>query len=386
VSKPAPLQKASFIWSLFCISLTFSEASNLPINIPAINPPIIRKNATIVIEDSSFYQHNGIDFSGIVKSPDLKYSVNHLLDTPEDRAWIMQSIGQLENGRSPPAGKVVHIKGQRYLAGSHAATRFVHIKGKPYLASMVSLPETGWYNITLLDLSVLLPQHDFLEVMLAIGGVSLGLMMVLLFFLRKLVLRPVAMLAAASDRIRRGDYASIPAEKSSGEIGQLTAQFQAMRHAVHETHNWMEEEIRKRTRQLSEAKEMLEVSLQQEKNSRENQANLLSLMAHEIRNPIAVIGNTAQMLNALAQTKQPEWQPRIEKIMGAVHQLALLMNKFLDEDRINMKDNKLDLKMRDLNIFCEELADTLASNHGRFIRYAPCDGDAMLLADVLKEP
>jgi signal transduction histidine kinase len=154
-----------------------------------------------------------------------------------------------------------------------------------------------------------------------------------------------------------------------------------MRHAVHKTHSWMEEEINKRTRQLSDAKEMLEVSLQQEKNSRENQANLLSLMAHEIRSPIAVIGNTAQMLNALAQTKQPDWQPRIEKIMGAVLQLALLMNKFLDEDRINMKDNELNLKMGDLNVFCGELADTLAANHDRSIRYVPYDGDAMILAD-----
>ena len=337
----------------------------------------IDRNATIQIYRSI----GSIDFSGISVLPGQKHSISQLLDNPEDRAWVQQTIGQFKNGNPPVAAKSVYLKGQRYLAGSQVATKFVHIKGKPYLASMAALPETGWYDVTLFDLSVLLPRHDFLEVVLAIGGVSLGLMMILLFSLRRLVLRPVAVLTAASDRIRQGDYASIPAEKGNGEIGQLTAQFQAMRHAVHKTHNWMEEEIRKRTRELSEAKEMLEVSLQQEKNSRENQANLLSLMAHEIRNPIAVIGNTAQMLNALAQTKQPEWQPRIEKIMGAVHQLALLMNKFLDENRIKMKDNELDLRMGDLNIFCEELVDTLSANHGRPISYTPWGGDVMLAGD-----
>lgn len=337
----------------------------------------IDRNATIQI-----YRDIGSnDFSSIARLPDHKHSIDQLLGNPEDRAWIRQAIGQFENGSPAMAAKSVYIKGQRYLAGSPVATKFVRIKGNRYLASMVALPEAGWYDITLLDLSVLLPSHDFLEMGLAVGGVALGLMAILLLSLRRLVLRPVAVLTAASDRIRRGDYAGAPPEKGGGEIGQLTTQFQAMRHAVHKTHHWMEDEIKKRTSQLSDAKEMLEVSLQQEKNSRENQANLLSLMAHEIRSPIAVIGNTAQMLNALAQSERPDWQSRIEKIMGAVLQLASLMNKFLDEDRINMKDNELELHAGDLNVFCAELVDTLAANHSRSIRYAPWGGDAMLLAD-----
>jgi signal transduction histidine kinase len=345
----------------------------------------IDRNATIQI----YRDIGGVDFSGIANTSDQKHSITRLLDNQEDRAWILQTIGLFENGsknNSANGGltvteKSVYIKGQRYLTDSPVATKFVHIKGKHYLASMVALPETGWYDITLLDMSVLLPPHDFLEMGLAVGGVALCLMIILLFFLRRLVLRPVAVLTAASDRIRRGDYADTTTEKGDGEIGQLAVQFQSMRHAVHKTHSWMEDEIKKRTRELSEAKEMLEVSLQQEKNNRENQSNLLSLMAHEIRNPIAVIGNTAQMLNALAQTKQPDWQPRIEKIMGAVLQLATLMNKFLDEDLINMSNNELDLQTGDLNFFCKELADALAANNNRSIRYMPCDGDTTLSVD-----
>lgn len=337
----------------------------------------IDRNAAIQI----YHDIGSINFSSIAKFPDHEHSIDQLLDNPEDRVWIRQAIGQFENGSPAMAEKSVYIKGQRYLAGSPVATKFVHIKGNRYLAGMVALPEAGWYDVTLLDLSVLLPPHDFLEMGLAVGGVALGLMAILLLSLRRLVLRPVAVLTAASDRIRQGDYAGAPAEKGGGEIGQLTIQFQAMRHAVHKTHNWMEDKIEKRTHQLNDVKEMLEVSLQQERNSRENQANLLSLMAHEIRNPIAVIGNTAQMLNALAQSERPDWQPRIEKIMGAVLQLSMLMNKFLDEDRINMKDNELELQTGDLNVFCAELADTLAANHDRSIRYAPWNGDAMLLAD-----
>ena len=320
---------------------------------------LIDRNAAIQI-----YRDTGsTDFPAIPALSGRKRSITQLFDNPEDSTWIRQAISQFENGSST------------------VATRFVHIKGKRYLASMAALPEISWYNITLFDLSAILPLHDYLEAGLAIGGVSLGLMIILLLSLRRLVLRPVAMLTAASERIRRGDYAGTPTEKGDGEIGQLSTQFQAMRHAVHKTHSWMEDEIRKRTRELKAAKQMLEVSLQQEKSNRENQTNLLSLMAHEIRSPIAVIGNTAQMLNALAQSRQPDWQPRIEKIMGAVLQLSLLMNKFLDEDRINMESNELDLQLGNLNVFCEGLADTLAANHGRSVHYTPCDGDAMMLAD-----
>ena len=374
------------------IGARFAEKQALYDKEYALHPPIREAGDTsqsgitnLFIDRNAIIQIHrnigSINYSGIAKSANRKHSIDQFLDTPEDRAWIRQTIDKFKNGNSPVTENSVYLKGQHYLADLPVATRFVHINGKRYLAGMVALPETGWYEVTLFDLSILLPQRDFLEVVLVIGGVSLGLMMILLFSLRSLVLRPVAVLTEASDRIRRGDYTNTPTESGKGEIGQLTAQFQAMRHAVHKTHNWMEEEIRKRTSQLNEAKEMLEISLQQERNSRENQANLLSLMAHEIRSPIAVISNTAQMLNALAHTRQPDWQPRIEKIMGAVLQLAVLMNKFLDEDRINMKDNELDLKMGDLNVFCEGLADTLAANHGRSIRYTPWGGDAMLLAD-----
>jgi len=39
------------------------------------------------------------------------------------------------------------------------------------------------------------------------------------------------------------------------------------------------------------------------------------------------------------------------------------------------------LRMGDLNIFCEELVDTLSANHGRPISYTPWGGDVMLAGD-----
>jgi signal transduction histidine kinase len=326
---------------------------------PGVTNLFVDRNAAIQIYRDIGY----IDFSSITKSSNQQHSIDLLLEQPDDRAWIRQAISQLAHG------------------GSSVVTKFVQIGGKRYLAGVVALPEVGWYDITLLDLTVLLPQHDFLEMGLAVGGAALGLLLVLAFTLHRLVLRPVAVLTDAAARISRGNFAPALLEKGSGEVGQLTTQFQVMADVVYKTHNWLEEEIEKHTRQLTDAKKMLEILLQQEKDGRETQANLLALMAHEIRSPVAVIGNTAQMLNALAQAEQPDWQPRIEKIMGAVRQLALLMDNFLAENRINMKSSGLELHEGDLNVFCAELVDTLAISHNRAIRYEPYGGDARLSAD-----
>ena len=378
ISIHVPLRDSGKVLGVIGTTLVIDDLTVHKTEVPqsSVSNIFIDRSATIQL----YRDANRINFPNFIKLPDQKYSIDYLLDNPEDRVWVRQSIDQFEN-KSLAIEKNLYIKGKHYLTNSSVMTKFVYINGKRYLAGMMALPEVGWYDITLLDMSVLLPQYDFLEMWLAIGGVALALMFILLLSLRRLVLHPVAVLTAASDRIRRGDYAGTSPKKGSGEIGQLTAQFQAMRHAVHKTHNWMEDEIRKRTRQLIESKEMLKISLQMERNNREDLSNMLSMMAHEIRSPITVISNTAQMLNVLVQSECPDLQPRIEKIMREALQITVLMNKFFDEDRINMKCNELNLQTGDLNIFCMKLTGTLSENYSRSIRYSPWSGDAMLLAD-----
>lgn len=326
---------------------------------PGVTNLFVDRNAAIQIYRNVAY----IDFSSIAKSSDHRRSVNQLLDQPEDRAWIRQAIHQLDDGNTT------------------VATKFVKIRGKRYLAGVTALPEVGWYDITLLDLGVLLPRHDFWEMGLAIGLAVLGLLAILTLTLHRLVLKPVAGLTKAAARISRGDYVSATIAESGGEVGQLTSQFEAMVDAVSRTQSGLEIEIEKRTRQLTEAKKMLETALLQEKEGRGTQAHLLALMAHEIRSPVAVISNTAQMLNALAQSEQPNWQPRIEKILGAVRRLATLMDNLLAEERLSMESRGLERQAGDLNVFCAELAGSFSETHDRPIRFEPLNGDSRLYAD-----
>ncbi|MFZ2161193.1 MAG: HAMP domain-containing sensor histidine kinase [Sideroxyarcus sp.] len=260
-------------------------------------------------------------------------------------------------------------------------TEFVFINGKRYLAGLIAIPELGWYDLTLLDLSVLLPQAEFTKMVLAIFAGTLGLLAILAFSLHKLVLKPVSTLTNAIARIRRGDFSSKPLEAGGGEVRELMSQFQHMAGTIYSTQQWLEDEIEKRTRQLSDARRILEISLHHERDARETQANLMALMAHEMRSPVAVIGNTAQMLNMLAQADRPDLLPRIEKITRSVTQLATLMDNFLTEKWLDMDKQGLNRVTGDLNRFCADAAGSFSENFARPIRVEPVVGDARLCAD-----
>lgn len=333
------------------------NASN--VHLPGATNMFINRNAEVQI----YNDVNHFDFPNIENHSEPQHRHIQITGAHAGNQWVHQSIRKLDDGTTG------------------IETEFVRIDGKRYLASMIALPEVGWYDLSLLDLSVMMPTADFVRMVLAIAAGTLGLLAILAFTLHKLVLKPVATLTDAVSRIRQGDYSAKPLEESSGEVQQLISQFQDMAGAIYNTQQWLEDEIEKRTRQLSDAQNFLEITLHREKDGRETQANLMALMAHEMRSPIAVIGNTAQMLDMLAQQEHLDWQPRIEKIMRSVRQLATLMDTFLSEKWLDMDKHGLNRVMGNLNQLCEEVKAGFVDSHARPVHFQPCDGDARLCAD-----
>jgi len=329
------------------------------IHLPGISNMFINRKAAIQIQNDVDH----IDFPGLQESPDHQHSTEYIVGARTGNQWVRQSIVNLDDSNET------------------VQTEFVHIDGKRYLAGMIALPEVGWYDITLLDMSVLLPRADYIKMLLVIVLSTLVVLAILIFTLHKLVLKPVEILTNAVSRIRHGDYSSQPLKASSGEVRELTAQLNDMAGTIYNTQHWLEEEIEKRTRQLNDAQKILELSLNRERDGRETQANLMALMAHEMRSPIAVIGNTAQMLNMLAQADRPEWQPRIDKIMRSVRQLAELMDSFLTEKWLDMDKKGLNRGTGDLNLFCSQIVANFYESHARPIRFEPMAGDAEFCAD-----
>ncbi len=333
------------------------NASN--IHLPGVTNMFIDHNTDIQVYNDVTH----FDFPTIPSLSEPEHLHVQILGSTAGDQWLDQSISKFDSG------------------DHNVETEFVLINGKRYLAGLNAIPELGWYDLTLLDLSVLLPHADFNKMVLAIFAGTLGLLAILAFSLHKLVLKPVSTLTDAVSRIRRGDFSSEPLEESSGEVRELISQFHHMASTIYSTQQWLEDEIEKRTRQLSDAQKVLEISLHHERDARETQANLMALMAHEMRSPVAVISNTAQMLNMLAKSDRPDLLPRIEKIMRSVTQLATLMDSFLTEKWLDMDKQGLNRVTGDLNRFCAEAADNFVENYSRPIRFDPLEGDARFCAD-----
>lgn len=333
------------------------NASN--IHLPGITNMFIDHYANIQVYNDVTH----FDFPTVPNLSEPEHLHVQILGSTAGNQWLNQSIHKFDSG------------------DPNVETEFVLVNGKRYLAGLNAIPELGWYDLTLLDLSVLLPHTEFNKMVLAIFAGTLGLLAILAFSLHKLVLKPVSTLTDAVSRIRRGDFSSKPLEESGGEVRELISQFHHMASTIYSTQQWLEDEIGKRTRQLSDAQKILEISLHHERDARETQANLMALMAHEMRSPVAVISNTAQMLNMLAKTDRPDLLPRIEKIMRSVMQLATLMDNFLTEKWLDMDKQGLNRVTGDLNRFCAEAVENFVDNHARPIRFQPWEGDARFCAD-----
>ncbi|MDR0481346.1 MAG: HAMP domain-containing histidine kinase [Gallionellaceae bacterium] len=333
------------------------NASNT--QLPGVANMFINRDAVIQIYNGG----NSIVFPSVENADNLLKPFDQIISTSSGKKWVQSAMSVLD----------------RQETG--VETEFVRIGNKRYMAGMLALPELGWYDVTLLDMSVLLPHFDFIKMVLIVVISTLLVLAIMAFSLHKMVLRPVATLTDAVSRVRRGDYSTTPLPESSNEVQELAVQFQDMATTIHNTQEWLEAEIENRTRQLSDAQNMLEISLQHEREGRETQANLMAIMAHEMRSPIAVIGNTAQMLKVLSQVDHPDQIPRIEKIMRSVRQLATLMDNFLTEKWLEMDKHGLNLKLGDLNEVCAEVTHSFSDRPGHSIRFEPLRGDARLFAD-----
>ena len=329
------------------------------VHLPGVTNMFIDSNANVQVYNDVTH----FDFPSVPNFSEPEHVHLQILGKSAGKEWLHQTIHKLQDGKHG------------------VETEFVVINGKRYLAGLNALPEIGWYDLTLLDLSVLLPQTEFIKMLLAIIAGTLGLLLILALSLHKLVLKPIAMLTDMVSRIRRGDFSSRPVKKSRGEVYELIQQFHEMAGAIQNTQQWLEDEIEKRTRQLSDAQKVLEISLRHERDGRETQANLMALMAHEMRSPVAVISNTAQMLNMLARSEHPDLLPRIEKIMRSVRQLSGLMDNFLTEKWLDMDKRGLNREMGDLNQLCAEVTERFVENYARFVHFGPLDGDARICAD-----
>lgn len=192
---------------------------------------------------SLFVDHNGaiqahrdqhlIDFASISKTARERKTLDLLFERQKDRDAIYAAMKELENVTTPVISRFVEIKGRRHLAG------------------VAYLPEIDWYEITLLDLDVLVPLSSFSGILLVYGLTLLAALALFNLVLGRQVLRPLESLETAMREAEQGHHGeSFPPAHGQGEIPRLIEHFQRMARAQWEARRDLESKVRERTEAL----------------------------------------------------------------------------------------------------------------------------------------
>lgn len=192
---------------------------------------------------SLFVDHSGaiqvsrdeslIDFSSITKSSGQRKTIDILFDRVSDREAILSAMKELEKLQTT------------------VITRSTEVNGKPHLVGIAFLPEIGWYEITLLDLNVVLPLASFSGILGVYGLTMLAALLLFNLVLSRLVLRPMAQLETAIQKVQSGQFT--PEALPTGgkdEIGRLMRHFKQMAHTVWQTRHELEDKVKERTEAL----------------------------------------------------------------------------------------------------------------------------------------
>lgn len=136
------------------------------------------------------------------------------------------------------------------------------ISGKKSVAALSFLPQIGWYNIVLVDVSNVLGFGDFLPIILVSILTLLVVILVIGFQLNSMVLSPLTMLNSASEQMAAGNYSIALPVQQDDEIGLLTKSFNLMAATVLQHTEHLEENVQNRTVQLTQTNALLEKSQQ----------------------------------------------------------------------------------------------------------------------------
>jgi len=192
---------------------------------------------------SLFVDHNGaiqahrdqqmIDYASISKSARERKTLDLLFDRQIDRDAVRGAMKELERMETP------------------VISRFVEIAGKRHLAGVAYLPEIDWYEITLMDLDVLVPLSSFTGILLVYAITLLVALALFNLALGRQVLRPLMKLDHAMQEMEHGRVAeTLSAADSPGEIARLIEHFQRMASVQQEARQNLESKVRDRTEAL----------------------------------------------------------------------------------------------------------------------------------------
>lgn len=210
------------------IDLETILAETVAIDQPGITTIFVDHGGAIQL----YRDRNFIEYASLVKPEGQKNHLTQLISGSESR---QHTLSLLETAKTTPGD--IH-------------TAFVSVENKRHLMGVVWLPSVGWYEVTLMDLDVIMPSSHFMPLLLT--GISILMISIVLLHVavRRFVLKPISQLEAAMQALKGGYYDSRELPKGNGEMARLIWHFRDMANTIQTHTNELESRVEARTAEL----------------------------------------------------------------------------------------------------------------------------------------
>lgn len=190
----------------------------------------------------------------------------------------------------------------------------------------------------------------------ALIGVGSGLMLLLVvgmaFIVSGYLLRPLVHMTNLAERIAAGDFSGRMSLGSRDVIGRLSASFDDMSARLLDLTRNLEEKVKARTDELSEAnRRLLELDRQK--------SEFISFASHELRSPLSGIIGMVSLLRT--GEEHEERRSHLELIEDEARRMTRLVEDFLSISRIEAGIKAIERRPVDLGALLEEVCRTVAA-------------------------
>jgi len=175
-----------------------------------------------------------VDFHSLTKDAKSKKTIFLLFDRKEDREALAEMMRRVSGEKNQVESRFVQIDGHRVLAG------------------VGYLDQIGWFNVTLMDVDMLIERQLFNPMAIFLAAVLAAATLLITLLFRHVVLNRIARLESSVRRMEAGDFAVPAVDAARDELGHLSRAFADMARTVGDNTRLLEDRVRERTEMLEQ--------------------------------------------------------------------------------------------------------------------------------------